>query len=488
MNNKQVFTLETDPSFVAFTEDTPEFERQLVACCMHSPDLMDICEQSGLCMNEDRTRTVVELEDGLDNALYLVLRSARMALGTPTPPKDLRVLTRFARVVVNGSDLCGVGPQDLDRLLAHMIKAQGMSREMEPLVIKGFSWWLRKKRVAAVINREGSKSSWNPWELTEQINAAGQSIASGQGKKRFKMSEGFVDKSQRPKRLLTGIPRMDAALGGGCPYGASMLALTVQGGGKTVWAGQLTTGLLMNNGSDIRGLFISTEEDVDEFWARVVSNKLHVDYNLLKDGVDLSELDDQHREDAVELARTMDQQLSFVKWEASGNGLTFGEKLKSIIDDHIREHGRLDFLVFDWLGAALTEQVSKDANNIRIIYDLAAKELCQMARDQNFFCCYLAQASIVQSEGKKKIRANHVAECKSLGEKAQIVLGISGLKTKDDSSQDGEDAFESRQYMFFDKLRKAKGRLLAVDREFHYMRFHFPNNEKGPVLNRKPGS
>ncbi len=485
---KQSLSLETDPSIVGFAEDTQFFEQQLVAACMYDQAVVDMCEQSGLCLNEERTRSIVELEDGANNALYLVLRTARLALGTKTPPADLRVLMRFTDMVLNGADLCGVGPQDKARLLNHMIKLQGMDRTMLPLVRKGFSWWLRKKRIAGVINREGSVDSWSPDELTRQINAVTRSVASGNGKTRFSMMEGFVDKKKQPKRLLTGIPRMDATLGGGCPYGASMLTLTVQGGGKTVWAGQLTSGLLLNNGPDIKGLLISTEEDVDEFWARIVCNKLSLDFKMLKDGVDPEELADRHKKEALDLAETFDRQLTFVKWEASGNGLPFIEKLKSIIDDHLQEHGRLDFLVFDWLGAALTEQISKDANNIRIIYDLAAKELCQLARDQDFFCCYLAQASIAQSEGRKKIRANHVAECKSLGEKAQIVLGISGLKTKDDSVEDGSDAFETRQYMFFDKLRKAKGKLLAVDREFHYMRFHFPNNENGVVLNRRPVS
>jgi len=488
MKSKQAFTLETDPSIVAFAEDTLEFERNLVAACMYSEEVVDMCERSGLCMNEERTRTIVELEDGLNNALYLVLRQARMALGGRVPPSDIRVLMRFAGLVLNGADLCGVGPQDKARLLDHMIRLQGSSRDMLPLTVKGFSWWLKKKRLTAVINREGSVERWNPSELTRQINAVGHSVAAGTNKTRFKMSEGFVDKSTKPKRLLLGIPKMDAVMGGGCPYGASMLAVSVQGGGKSVWAEQVASGLLMNNGPDVRGLFISTEEDVDEFWARVVSNKMNIDYSMLKDGVDLQEFTEVRQREALDLAQVFDRQLSFVKWEASGNGLTFMERLKAIIQDHLREHGRLDFLVFDWLGAALSEQIEKDASNIRVIYDLAAQNLCQLARDMDFFCCYFAQAGIVQAEGKKKIRANHVAECKSLGAKAQIVLGISGLKTPDKSTDDGSDAFETRQYMFFDKLRKAKGKLLAVDREFHYMRFHFPNNEQGPVLKRRPVS
>lgn len=467
-----------------FTEDRRAFEDSLIACLDSDEQLYDQAVRSNLCnVNQvDNTYTILEFEDGQLNALFLATCMARKLMGRGSSRIDYTIIQNFLKHLTTQPGSCGITQSQVGEAVMRLMKLHNdtPTAQISPMVREGFARWLGKKRMTSRVQQATSEDDWDPESVIEAAAEAMHGISRSQKKTKNRMSDCFVDSTKVEPRLRTGIARLDDCLGGGFARGQAAQVIAAPGSGKTVFAVQAGKGMAMFNGEDVRGLFVSTEEDHQELFPRVVSSSLDIDYGRIMDGVDPNVLESGDRARVMGLVEDLGDKLIFENWQKLDSGTSFAQDMETCILNHIREFGRLDFLIFDWLGAGISSKIGDNLNLARLIYQQAADALCDLARKHNFVCIYFTQANKSQSEGKQRVRAIHCGECKSLDNNAYVVIGISGLKKKGEQTEDQEDAFEPRQYLFFDKNRKARAKLLHVDREFHYQRFHFPKSKAKP--------
>lgn len=467
-----------------FTEDRKAFEDSLIACLDSDEQLYDQAVRSNLCnVNQvDNSYTILEFEDGQLNALFLATCMARKLLGRGTNRIDYQVIQNFLKHLTTQPGSCGITQSQVGETVMRLMQLHNQTpiKDLSPMVREGFARWLAKKRMTSKVQQATSEDDWDPESVIEAANSAMHGISRSQKKNKNRMADCFVDSTKVAPRLRMGEPRLDDCLGGGFAKGQATLAIAAPGSGKTVFANQVASGMAMFNGEDVRGLLVSTEEEHDELFPRLVSSRLSIDFNKIKDGVDPNNLSPEERGKVMDLVRDIGDKLVYENWQKLDSGTSFEQDMEACILNHIREFGRLDFLVFDWLGAGISSKIGDDLGLARLLYQQAADALCNLAKKYQIAVVFFAQANKSQSEGKQRVRAIHCGECKSLDNNAYVVIGISGLKKKSEDTEDQEDAFEPRQYLFFDKNRKARAKLLHVDREFHYQRFHFPKSKARP--------
>ena len=82
-----------------------------------------------------------------------------------------------------------------------------------------------------------------------------------------------------------------------------------------------------------------------------------------------------------------------------------------------------------------------------------------------------AQANFVQAKNRKKVDISMIAECKSVGNKAENIYGMSCLLLPDAEDDDVRDAYKEEQYLYASKSRKSRGIGCRMWRDFDYQRF-----------------
>jgi len=482
---KDVFTPE-EQMLTSFCENTVKYENSFIACLDISEDLFEMAERSHLC-NAHEEATILEFENGMNNALYLSIRICKQMSTDRNKPVDPRFVRQWLEYIAGLPHTCGITLKEVDKTMEHFKSLQDQPAEsLLNLVTRGFSRWLKKKRLTSYVTSATSDEEWAPDAVEAAVARASASVSSRTDKAQLAACDLFVDLENQAPRLKTSIPRLNDSLGGGYGLGEAVCWISATGGGKTVAALQIAMEMLMSNGPDVRGLYITTEQPPEQLFPRLVSAQLSIPFDEnITDGVDLRRLDSKQRQNAADLVKTMGNRLLFERWQDMGNATTFKQDMEAKIQKFLREYGRLDFLVFDWLGAALVGKTEKNPDQLRLIYHFAALALCDLAEQYGFSCHYFAQANPVQADKQKRVKAIHCAECKTIDQKSHVTIGISALKQKGDDSEDGEDVYETRQYWFYDKNRKARGKLLFVDREMHYQRFSFPKTNKMPPPKRK---
>lgn len=83
-----------------------------------------------------------------------------------------------------------------------------------------------------------------------------------------------------------------------------------------------------------------------------------------------------------------------------------------------------------------------------------------------------AQAAMAQAANKPRVDQTMIAECKSLGNSATGVWGISAMTEAFDPNAPGsETTFRDDQYLYLAKARKSQGGLIKLRRQFQFQRF-----------------
>ena len=337
--------------------------------------------------------------------------------------------------------------------------------QLEPMVRKGFEYWLTKVRMGAIVNEQMRLDSWNPSELLESIELEMKQI----NRILTDDAQAFVafDAVKEPpavKLFPSGLRALDLSLGGGFGQAESSLVIAPSGGGKTVLATQLGANFSIRGQ---RTLLITTEQPPPELLARIASSTCNIPFERLRAGVESARLTPEEAERYRKMSRILGENLFFADW-SKDRSRSIRADLRAEVERFITTHGRLDVLIFDWIGGALGALYGKDQHALRLAFQDTGDALADMAREFGAVVIGFGQAAIGTTRGKMCIDQGDIAECKSLGRSATNVIGISALCDKTDD--DGPN-FARVQYLHVSKARKSAGGLRRVVRQFEFQRF-----------------
>lgn len=301
----------------------------------------------------------------------------------------------------------------------------------------------------------------------------------------------FTDPSKILMNSLdSDIPKLNEYVGGFRKKGAYMF-IGATGSGKTVAACQLACAF--SYGCKANGLYISTEQTHEELWMRVVSNRCGIPYKVISRGIFKESLSPNEYERYIDF-RTCDKHLisgdiRFINW---GNfeklpGFKVSRAIEKEIELYREETGkRVDYIILDWIGGALSTLAAKP-ENIRHIYQEAADSLEELARKHDLVAVAFSQAH-VNAVNKLQISAEDLAECKSMTRNYTGVIGITSmysesyarLKANENNAKkrdyrvpddfDEADAYAFKQFLYVSKARFGVQKSVPFKREYEYQK------------------
>lgn len=462
-----------------------EYEKMLISAVDYSPEVANLVK-ANLNRHPETSDPLMDFEVRKLNGLYEAIRLYRQIYPKDEPGcTPIGTLTKLLEHIRKKDRPIGIASKSdvlKAAVLLQQIRKEYPGPDSEESIRRTFSHWLKKKRLVYAVQTTSGQEDWDADEMLDNIVSF-----SGNVPVSLISSEGsadetwYVDPDDDVPRLRTGSAMLDDMLGGGFRRKESVLMMAEPGAGKTIMACQLAMGMAMFNDVDNTvGYLLSTEQGPSDLWPRMVSNKLRFPFKKIRDGLPK----DREEQEAI-LHSTFPQlllleeeikgRLYMAKWEGGGKATDFMTDLEMFIKDTIRKRGRLDFIVFDWIGAALTEKI-KDQNLLRLLYKNAGEAMAKLADKYNLVIIYYAQVNQNEAKNKKYVRAVYLGECKSLNEKAATVIGISGLRS--DAGSDDRKVYQDIQWLYMDKSRRDEGMALPFLREGKYQNFDIGKTKK----------
>ena len=440
------------------------FALQVLGCLINSPAFYDAV-RGQLCVDLKTREFATDFRDDVDNAIFRIVKDyhalvAGAAQASVSDDFARGLLQKLAMEYKIGFPML-LGPDEVGAALIRLNAARNVRLdEALPVVTSGFNYWLKKQRVFRTIRALTSVVSWHPGNLVEALQnqtSAVDTIAGDETAKSF--GAGLDDGGDDVPRIPTGLRCLDVPLGGGLARGEFSLFIASTGVGKTVLATQVAAHFATMG---LGGLLITTEERRKDLELRMVSNRAGIPYKRILERFDPGLLTgvDHERYHAVRAA--LDSRLTIVEW--------LGDRSRSVgqdLESEVRKAGKIDFVILDWIGGALGETKPE---LVRLAYQAAANKLADIARAHNLICIGLAQAHPAQSRNKAKVDSTMLCECKTMGQRATNIVGISGLEQVIEDGCESERIYQDRQFFFISKCRKSKGGLKPFIREFDYQR------------------
>lgn len=386
---------------------------------------------------------------------------------------------------------------DTDRIeeikkLWNDINSSITEKEAVSLISDDWALWLSSLRaLSAVRNIVRTDGLAADQVLTDLIRQR-QELTEASNDDGFDTIEEVADKKpevpiERFSLSPTTWSTLNHALGGGFGRGEHTLIISPSGGGKTVMACQIAAELSY---SDRNVLFVSTEEPLSKLLPRFVTMmsflrpnpEERIPYDQIRYK---SNFKDYLPEDKYKVAREICSQLNkhflFKDWTGTKSENRVWAKLKQYkiedldidvkkaIEYFASKNQTLDMVIFDWLGATLSQNVS-DSSQLRLIYNNAAAFMKDLAVKYNVATISLAQTS-ADAAKKTYIDNTCMAESKNLHLLAHAALGISHIANN--NVKDGEvgSSFKERQCFNLFKSRGGQAQTFWMKENFGYQRY-----------------
>ena len=354
--------------------------------------------------------------------------------------------------------------EEVSNLMADIAEMQE-NEDLLELVGEGFTYWFKRQRISRLTNEVGLRDDWDPDEIQSELTFFNRVLMRDTSEiKTQSFGEGIDTIRPNVDRFPTGIQSVDAVMGGGVAKKEHIMFIAPTGCGKTVMACQLGSSFAM---ARLKGIIITTEEEAEALELRIISSRCGIPFKMIKDGLNRDKLTQDQCDRVDELREAMDGHLFIREWSNSGSSENFEQELRAICEEFIDEHGSLDFLIFDWVGGALTKDISNNPNLVRIIYQLAADFLSDYAKEINTAVVSFAQAHPSQSLNKLKVDNTTISECKTMGNKVSYLVGITALFAEEAD----DETFSDDQWLYFSKGRKIKNMKIPITRKFDFQKF-----------------
>lgn len=337
--------------------------------------------------------------------------------------------------------------------------------EAVAMVSASYEYWLKKRRLRKLFNSVTSKENWNPDTFVDDAITQRKEIDRLREKKRtkFAFGDGMDEGEFDLERFSTGIPALDASLGGGWARTEYTLWIAPTGAGKTVMAMQQGVTLVRQK---LKGIIISTEQRHIELEPRIVSAWANIPFDRIKDGIKERHLTHMESMAVNQLKLELKESLWIENWMHDRSKSILND-LDDLVESYKKEHGSCDFVILDWIGGALGERAKSNPEIIRHLFQHTSDKMADLARDHDIITHAFIQAHPGQARNKQEIDSSMISECKTAGVNATNILGISALL----ANADDHNTFKEEQYIHCSKSRKGGARKVRVRREFGYQRF-----------------
>lgn len=337
-------------------------------------------------------------------------------------------------------------------------------REAVSMVSEAYDFWLKRRRMRKMFQSVVSRENWDPDELMDQVKQTVSHIDHNQKKNQtsFTFGDGLDSEELDLIRYSSGLPALDAALGGGWAKTEYTLWIAPTSAGKTVMALQQGVTLVRQG---LVGVIITTEQRNIELEPRVISAWANVPFDRIKDGVKMNKLTHTEAIALQKLRAELQGKLFFENWMFDRSKSVVND-LSTLVDEYKKKYGRCDFVILDWIGGALGEGLTPEG--IRLTYQKTSDKMADMARDHDIITMAFIQANVTQSRNRKDIDASMISECKMAGANATNIIGISALIDRADNAA---TVYSQEQWLHCSKTRKGPTAPVRVRREFEYQRF-----------------
>lgn len=445
-----------------------------------------------LCVEPETGEFCMDFARRPFNALYRAIHMAhKMRESANLPfqkPSDV-VLERMLRYLSEQiAEPTGVSPGQEQELIQtlHQVCEDNPSENQKALVLRGVEPWLQIVRTAKFVNTLGAAPNWTAEEFFGATDRIRRHVRIETEKPLLQnWSDTTVDLDNMPPVMPCGILEIDRLLQGGFRRAETCLGLSAPSGGKTVTGLQIGTGMCLNN-PDAKGVFISTEQPPHELYPRIVSARCDIPFNKIVNGIDPKYLSDADNKARRQLDEAMHGRFLCHHWSSASAETTLTDDLRDILYRMRDQLGGLDYVIFDWLGAAVTSKFNERSKiSTRDTYKIAGEGLAELAKQFDAHIMFFAQVNQVQAKNKRHITADLAADCKALNEKTSLCFGISAMredggrgnmdkdKDKDNGDEKDPKSYKDEQCWFFDKHRKGVPRPIKAWRRFEYQRFEF---------------
>ena len=444
-----------------------EFEARVLACLLGRPDFLALVLPV-LCVNPKPDKFTVDdnWQDDFTqyefNALFRCLRKHFEIAGG----KCEGISRDFVRSALThgAKNLEDISEDEITGALEDYDTIRGLDlNESMSMVEQGFIHWLQKRRMTVCFAETTAGDTWSSGPVIDALQlqlAPVKALAQPPGE-RFQ-AFGSAPPPEPTNVIKSGFRACDESLGGFAKQELT-LAIAPSGGGKTVLGTQLA-GAFAQKGYKV--LFITTEQPPHELEPRIVSNFCNILFSRIKAGVVERALQPEELKRYQRLREVLAANLHFADW-GRDRSRSIAADLNAEIKAFIKSHGRLDVLIFDYIGGALGAIHGNDQHALRMTMQSTGETLADLARQHHLVVIACAQAGIASSRNKKRIGQEDIAECKGLGRAATNVIGISALP---DTSDEEGSSYAAIQYLHVSKARKSAGGCRSFIRDFQYQR------------------
>ena len=450
-------------------QNTENFEMYVLRTILSERDFHRRVSTS-LCVSSDGTSFVEDFEHPHHNAIY---HAVAAVLANPDIADDfippIPVIEESLNGLANHGYLLAVDEVRVAADRYARIVAMDLETAKHYATI-GFSSWLSKRKFLVVSQNTIGNNRWDASELIGQLaeDVAGVSAISDEDNASLSFTSLFDYEEADIERKSTGLLKVDAALGGGLGRSEHVLVIAPTGSGKTVLACQLGAELASQ---DDNVLLLTTEQHPSELVPRIVSARCNILFDLISGGMQrgMRRLSEDQILHVNQLRELLTDKLEFKVYRNTKRGFTMQDYIAKSLDDYERQKGRqADAVILDWIGGSIRQEARNNLEMIRLLYQNAADFMAEIARDRNIRTVSFAQTNPKQSHNKAKVDLTMMAECKTMGNNATAVIGISALV---EAGEGSDQTYRDLQYLHFSKSRKNVPRPIPVRRNFAFQRF-----------------
>jgi len=308
-------TVEQKPVHEAIVDsDTDAFEEWVLATALHSnPFFFQVANV--LCHDHMTGEFKDDFRQPVDNGIWQMMVDYHgQTPGLKAPVISINLAHAFLLRLANEPKIIALS--DVADATEKVARLLGMNiAQLEPMVRRGFEYWLTKVRIGGVINDVTNQDGWTPREFKESLATELKGVDQTTSKQQhFDFGHGIENDALDVRRISTGFLRLDPLLGGGLGEGEGTLMIAATGAGKTAVACQMGSTMALDGAA---GVIITTEESHIQLEPRIIScHCSKIPFSLVKDGVKPERFSQDQLEQYKAVRKRLTGKLSIFDWSA----------------------------------------------------------------------------------------------------------------------------------------------------------------------------